>query len=147
MIARYTDHAANERTFLAWIRTGIALMGFGFVVAHFGMFPDEFHMTQHASGAQPQEISLWFGAALVGIGVTVNLLSAWRHMRRVGQLNRGQFARRAGSEPGVAVAMFLALLGVALTTYMIVAVARPTNTLTTPVGGYHGRFEEAVFRR
>jgi hypothetical protein len=30
---------------------------------------------------------------------------------------------------------------------MIVAVARPTNTLTTPVGGYHGRFEEAVLRR
>jgi putative membrane protein len=141
------DYLAEERTFLAWIRTGIALMGFGFVVAHFGIVPDEPDITQRASGAQPHELSLWFGTALVGIGVIVNLLSAWRHMRRVGQLNRGQFARRAGSEQGVAVAMFLALLGVALTTYMIVAVARPTNTLTTPVGGYHGRFEEAVFRR
>ena len=35
------DYLAEERTFLAWIRTGIALMGFGFVVAHFGIFADE----------------------------------------------------------------------------------------------------------
>ena len=35
------DYLAEERTFLAWIRTGIALMGFGFVVAHFGIFVNE----------------------------------------------------------------------------------------------------------
>jgi putative membrane protein len=141
------DYLAEERTFLAWIRTGIALMGFGFVVAHFGIFADEPHMTQHASGAQPRELSLWFGAALVAIGVTVNLFSAWRYMRLVSQLSRGQFVRRAVSKQGVAVAMFLALLGVALTTCMIVAVARPANTLTTSVGEYHGRVEEAVLQR
>jgi putative membrane protein len=116
-------YLAGERTFLAWIRTGIALMGFGFVVAHFGIFADEPHMTQHASGAQPEEFSLWFGAALVAIGVTVNLFSAWRYMRLVSQLSRGQFVQRAVSKQGVAVAMFLALLGAALTVYMIVAVA------------------------
>ena len=144
--AELRDYLAEERTFLAWIRTGIALMGFGFVVAHFGIFADEPQMTQQASGAQPHELSLWFGTALVAIGVTVNLCSAWRYMCRVGQLNRGQFVRRAVSKQGVAVAMFLALLGVALTTCMIVAVARPTNMLTT-LGEYHGRFEEAVLRR
>jgi putative membrane protein len=117
------DYLAEERTFLAWIRTGIALMGFGFVVAHFGIFADEPQVTQHASGAQPHELSLWFGAALVAIGVTVNLFSAWRYMRLVGQLSRGQFVQRAVSKQGVAVAMFLALLGAALTIYMIVAVA------------------------
>jgi putative membrane protein len=141
------DYLAEERTFLAWIRTGIALMGFGFVVAHFGIFADEPQVTQQASGARPHELSLWFGAALVAIGVTVNLCSAWRYMCRVDQLNRGQFVRRAVSKQGVAVAMFLALLGVALTTCMIVAVARPTNMLTTSVGEYHGRFEEIVLRR
>jgi putative membrane protein len=145
--AELRDYLAEERTFLAWIRTGIALMGFGFVVAHFEIFADEPHMTQQASGAQPHELSLWFGTALVAIGVTVNFCSAWRYMCRVGQLNRGQVVRRAVSKQGVAVAMFLALLGVALTTCMIVAVARPANTLTTSVGEYHGRVEEAVLQR
>jgi hypothetical protein len=44
------DYLAEERTFLAWISTGMALMGFGFVVAHFGFFVNEPHMTNHASG-------------------------------------------------------------------------------------------------
>ena len=38
MIERYSDHAANERTFLAWVRTAIAIMAFGFVVAKFDLF-------------------------------------------------------------------------------------------------------------
>ena len=38
MIDRYSDHAANERTFLAWVRTGIATVAFGFVVEKFNLF-------------------------------------------------------------------------------------------------------------
>jgi uncharacterized membrane protein YidH (DUF202 family) len=38
MIDRYADHAANERTFLAWVRTGIATIAFGFVVEKFNLF-------------------------------------------------------------------------------------------------------------
>lgn len=38
MIGDYRDHAANERTFLAWIRTGIAVIAFGFVVERFDLF-------------------------------------------------------------------------------------------------------------
>jgi putative membrane protein len=38
MIERYSDHAANERTFLAWVRTAIAVMAFGFLVAKFDLF-------------------------------------------------------------------------------------------------------------
>ena len=38
MIRGYTDHAANERTFLAWVRTGIAVMAFGFVIERFNLF-------------------------------------------------------------------------------------------------------------
>ena len=38
MITRYSDHAANERTFLAWVRTAIALMAFGFVIERFDLF-------------------------------------------------------------------------------------------------------------
>ena len=38
MIERYGDHAANERTFLAWVRTAIAIMAFGFLVQKFDLF-------------------------------------------------------------------------------------------------------------
>ena len=145
-MADLRDYLAEERTFLAWIRTGIALMGFGFVVAHFGIFADEPHMTQHAAGAQPHELSLWFGTALIASGVTVNLFSARRYMRLVSQLSRGQFVQRAVSKQGLAVAMVLALLGIALTIYMIAAVAQPTNMLPSPIGADHGRFKEALLR-
>ena len=40
MITRYTDHAANERTFLAWIRTGLAVIAFGFFLAKLNVFVD-----------------------------------------------------------------------------------------------------------
>ncbi len=38
MIARFSDHAANERTYLAWVRTAIAVMAFGFLVEKFDLF-------------------------------------------------------------------------------------------------------------
>jgi putative membrane protein len=38
MIANYSDHAANERTYLAWVRTGIAVVAFGFVIEKFNLF-------------------------------------------------------------------------------------------------------------
>jgi putative membrane protein len=117
------DYLAEERTFLAWIRTGIALMGFGIVLAHFGIFADGTHLTQHAAGVQGHEPSIWFGAALIAVGVTVNLFSARRYMRLVSELNRGQFVHRSISKQGVVVAMFLALLGVAMTIYLILVLA------------------------
>ena len=38
MITAYSDHAANERTFLAWVRTGLAMIAFGFVIEKFNLF-------------------------------------------------------------------------------------------------------------
>ena len=49
MIKRYSDHAANERTFLAWVRTAIALMAFGFVIERFDLF-----LQAGASQKEPQ---------------------------------------------------------------------------------------------
>jgi putative membrane protein len=126
-VADLRDYLAEERTFLAWIRTGIALMGFGFVVARFGIFGDEPHMTQHTLAGQPHELSLWFGAALIATGATVNLYSARRFMRLVGELNRDQFADRSLSKQGVFMASFLALVGIAMTIYLILFLAQPPD--------------------
>jgi len=59
------DRLAAERTFLAWIRTGIALMAFGFVVARFGLFLQRLQIIQQVPAAQPLGISRWFGTALI----------------------------------------------------------------------------------
>ena len=123
------DYLAEERTFLAWIRTGIALMGFGLLVAHFELFADEPRITQHGSGLHSHWPSLWFGAALVAIGVAVNLFSAWRFMHLAGELNCGQFVHRSLSKQGVIVASFLALLGIAMTLYLTLVLGQPPHAL------------------
>jgi putative membrane protein len=128
------DYLAEERTFLAWIRTGIALMGFGFVVARFGIFGDQLHLQQF-SAAQPLEFSPWFGAALVATGTLVNLFSARRFMRLVGEVDRNQFADRSLSRQGVFMASFLALIGIGMTIYLILFLAQPDAAFVSVANG------------
>ena len=113
------DYLAAERTLLAWIRTGLALMGFGFVVARFGLFLQELQVAQHALSAQSYGLSLWFGTALIAVGVVVNIFSAWQHARLVRELDRGQQMHSRPPTLAVTIALFLALVGLAMTIYLI----------------------------
>jgi len=113
------DSLAAERTFLAWIRTGLALMGFGFVVARFGLFLRQLEFIQHAPSVASYGLSLWFGTALIVLGVFVNLLSAWHHLRLVRELNRGGPIPARPSTQAVLVALFLALVGLAMAIYLV----------------------------
>ncbi len=63
MIKRYTDHAANERTYLAWIRTAIAIMAFGFLIEKFDLFVSYLHKAGGIEGSARTSIS----AELVGL--------------------------------------------------------------------------------
>lgn len=88
------DILAAERTQLAWLRTGIALMGLGFVVARFGLFLREL---THAGGqiAPPSLDSGPIGVLLVASGVGVNLWASVRHRILVQRLLEGR--REVGS--------------------------------------------------
>src|SRR5260370_25891304 len=119
------DYLAEERTFLGWIRPGIALMGFGFVVARFGIFLEQLHPPQQFSAAQPHEFSPWFGAALITTGALVNLFSARRLMRLAAEVDRNQFADPPLTTQRVFIASFLSLVGVAITIYLILFLAQP----------------------
>lgn len=76
---RFRDHAANERTFLAWIRTGIALMGFGFAIARFGLFLREIAQAGQVRVNVRGLGSAWFGVALVVLGLLTNAYALARY--------------------------------------------------------------------
>ena len=82
-------YLAGERTLLAWIRTGIALMGLGFVVARFGMFLREIAASQHNLPPPTAGLSLWIGSSLIVVGILTILQSAMSHLRFVHRLARG----------------------------------------------------------
>ena len=109
---------AAERTLLAWIRTGLALMGFGFVVARFGLFLRQLvaveRMRPYAGG-----LSLWIGAALLVVGVVVNVLSARNHVQLIRSLKRGEGYDPSPWSLGVVVTLLLAAIGLVMMVYLI----------------------------
>ena len=117
--AEVRDYMAAERTLLAWIRTGLALMGFGFVVARFGLFLQQIQILQRGPAMQPYGLSLWFGTALIGAGVLVNLLSGWRHVQLVRTFNREQGHPPYSTSLAVFTCLFLALVGLAMAIYLV----------------------------
>lgn len=83
-------HQANERTLLAWIRTGIALMAFGFAIARFGVFLRQLATAERVSNPPAQSLgSAWVGAALVALGMLANLFATIRYARIRQDIHRG----------------------------------------------------------
>jgi uncharacterized protein (DUF302 family)/uncharacterized membrane protein YidH (DUF202 family) len=123
-----SDYLAAERTLLAWIRTGLALMGFGFVVARFGLFIRELQVMEHGPPVWSSNgLSLWFGVALIAAGVVVTFGSGWQHVRLVRELDQGSPPAKRSSALAVGVAVFLAFVGIAMAIYLI-SFRSPTNT-------------------
>jgi putative membrane protein len=109
---------AAERTLLAWIRTGLAMMGFGFVVARFGLFLREFQALRPNDVPQPVYGSQWFGIGLVLMGVLVNIIAPVQHIRLVRQLRRGAW-QPGPSRAAVITSIFLACVGLAVAIFLL----------------------------
>lgn len=113
------NYMAVERTFLAWIRTGLSLMGFGFVVARFGLFLRELQVANLNIPTKSFGLSIWFGTTLIVIGVLANAVSAWQYVGLIRKLNRGDDNFNQPSSPAIIIAVILAVIGLAMAVYLI----------------------------
>jgi putative membrane protein len=111
-------YLAAERTLLAWIRTGLAMMGFGFVVARFGLFLRELAVATDAPPERRLAASLWFGTTLVVLGVIVNVCAALQHWSTLSRLAAGQPIGGRRFSLSTITALALAALGLLMAIFL-----------------------------
>ena len=108
---------AVERTLLAWVRTGLALMGFGFVVARFGLFLRELSAT--TASVPSAGFSRWFGVVLIALGIGTTLVALLQHIVTLRRLARGEPITARPTWYAVALTVLLAGTGVLMTAYLV----------------------------
>ncbi len=115
-VGKASDHLANERTFLAWIRTSISIIVFGFVVARFGITLREFLRMQsnaeHESGT-----SLAIGVGFMAMGIFMALVSVVRYRATMNRLDADEF--RPANAIVTVLGIIAALFGTILAVYLI----------------------------
>jgi putative membrane protein len=127
VIRGYSDHAANERTFLAWLRTGIAVIAFGFVVEKFNLFVLTIVSTaaiDEARRSQLERLSGPFGdyegLALILIGVIVVIIAAARFARTRRLLDDEEMHSAGRSSVELVLTAVLALVVAAFSIYLVI---------------------------
>ena len=116
MIERYGDHAANERTFLAWVRTAIAIMAFGFLIAKFNLFlriASE-SVAARSLPAGSQIFGNIAGLLLIVLGGAMMVFATIRFRKTTLEIDAKEVRPGPGTRLDIALAMLLSLLGTTL---------------------------------
>lgn len=117
MINRFRDHAANERTYLAWIRTAIAIMAFGFLLEKFEIFVSS--MGSSAKFRPSQSIE-YVGLGLMFIAVGMIFGSTVRFFHNKKAIETEAPILYSAKWPNIFLAILMLILGIFLLFYMIV---------------------------
>ena len=113
---RTRDHLANERTFLAWVRTSIAIVVFGFAIGRFAIAMRQLTEFQ-GHGSKTTGFSVWMGMSAILAGVALMVAGLARYRKTRAQLDEGKF-EPAGFLVDL-VAIVTVLFGMALAGYLI----------------------------
>ena len=109
---------AAERTLLAWSRTSITVMVFGFVVERFGLLAK---MLLPKSGEIiERDISFWVGLVFILFGVVLSVLSTMQYLRVVKSLNKEEVPEGYWLHLGVVTNIVLAILGLIVAFYLVI---------------------------
>ncbi len=130
MIEHFTDHAANERTYLAWIRTAIALVGLGFVIERFDIFLKSPMMA--GAGMTSSRVAALTGLLLMVGGVLVLGVSTLRYLqfkRRISSPTRHEY-QSPGTEWLLVGVVFL--VGLLVIAYFVSQLGFFSSTLDLP---------------
>ncbi len=124
MIRHYADHAANERTFLAWVRTAITVMAFGFLIERFDIFLTTIvsEAPSHPFALHGQRFANEAGLAFILVGVAMIVIAAVRFFRIAKELDKDEVIPSSGVLFDLALAGLLLLLGISLFLYLARAV-------------------------
>ena len=115
------DHLANERTFLAWIRTSIGIMAFGFVVVKFSLFVKQISLILGSDHVAPTKgYSGIVGIVLVVVGSVIAVLAYFRYKSFEKQLNEGSYTHSSLLITLLTGIMFL--VSVFLVSYLITSI-------------------------
>jgi putative membrane protein len=112
-------YLAAERTFLAWIRTSLALMGFGFLIARFALILREAEGLGTATPPRHPAISPWLGFAMVCFGVAVCVTALVRHRTYVRALEAGVTNPPLNVRATLVLAGILTLVGLAMAVHIL----------------------------
>ena len=120
MIEHYSDHAANERTFLAWVRTAIAIMAFGFLVQKFDLFLRIASASLNARSLpeRSQIVGDISGLLLIVLGGAMMLLAAVRFRKTTLDIDAKEKRPGPGTGLDIILATLLCLLGAILFVYL-----------------------------
>jgi putative membrane protein len=87
---RARDHLANERTFLAWVRTGAAIVVFGFAIGRFSIAMRQLTALQGHT-LRSAGVSVWMGSGAIAAGVMLVVAGLMRYRKTRAQLDSGTF--------------------------------------------------------
>jgi len=120
MIEHYSDHAANERTFLAWVRTAIAIMAFGFLVQKFDLFLRiaSASLTARSLPERSQIVGDISGLLLIVLGGAMMVLAAVRFRKTTLDIDAKEMRPGPGTGLDIILATLLCLLGAILFVYL-----------------------------